>query len=73
MQELLRTNDPVRIARLRALLDDQGITTFLFDTHLSSAFAGALDLLGQRLMVSDDEYKQARRILAEFGEVLPGE
>jgi len=73
VQELLRTNDPVRIARLRALLDDQGITTFLFDTHLSSAFAGALDLLGQRLMVSDDEYKQARRILAEFGEVLPGE
>ncbi len=44
MRELLRTNDPVRIARLRALLDDQGVTTFLFDTHLSMAFAGALDL-----------------------------
>ncbi len=37
------------------------------------AFAGALDLLGQRLMVSDDDYRQARRILAEFGEVLPDE
>ncbi len=73
MRELLRTNDPVRIARLRALLDDQGITTFLFDTHLSSAFAGALDLLGQRLMVSDDDYRQARRILAEFDEALPDE
>lgn len=73
MRELLRTNDPVRIARLRALLDDQEITTFLFDTHLSLAFAGALDLLGQRLMVSDDDYRQARRILAEFGEALPDE
>jgi Putative prokaryotic signal transducing protein len=73
VRELLRTNDPVRIARLRALLDDQGITTFLFDTHLSLAFAGALDLLGQRLMVSNDDYRQARRILAEFGEALPDE
>ena len=71
MRELLRTNDAVRIARLTALLDDQGIQTFVFDTHLSSAFAGAVDLLDQRLMVSDDEYLQARRILAEFGEVLP--
>ena len=73
MRELLRTNDPIRIARLRALLDDQGITTFLFDTHLSLAFAGALDLLGQRLMVADDEYRQARRILTEVGEALPDE
>jgi len=73
VRELLRTNDPVRIARLTGLLDDQGIMTFVFDTHLSSAFAGALDLLVQRLMVSDDDYKQARRILAEFGEALPDE
>jgi putative signal transducing protein len=73
VRELLRTNDPIRITRLRALLDDQGITTFLFDTHLSLAFAGALDLLGQRLMVPDEDYRQARRILAEFGEALPDE
>ena len=73
MRELLRTNDPVRIARLTALLGDQGIRTFLFDTHLSQAFAGALDLLGQRLMVSDDDYRQARRILTELGEALPDE
>ena len=73
MRELLRTNDPVRIAHVRALLEDQGITTFLFDTHLSMAFAGALDLLGQRLMVPDDDYRQARRILTEFGEALPDE
>ena len=73
MRELLRTNDSVRIARLTALLEDQRIQTFLFDTHLSSAFAGAVDLLGQRLMVADEDYQQARRILAEFGESLPDE
>lgn len=73
MRELLRTNDPVRIARLTMLLEDEGIQTFLFDTHLSAAFAGALDLLGQRLMVPDDDYLQARRILTELGETLPDE
>jgi len=73
LRELLRTNDPVRLARLTALLDGQGIRTFLFDTHLNSAFAGTVDLLRQRLMVTDDDYAQARRILAEFGEVLPDE
>jgi len=73
LRELLRTNDSVRIARLTALLEDQRIQTFLFDTHLSSAFAGAVDLLGQRLMVADEDYQQARRILTEFGESLPDE
>jgi hypothetical protein len=71
LRELLRTNDPVRIARLTTLLEDQGIATFMFDQHLSSAFAGLLDTIQQRLMVSDDDYPQARRILTELGEALP--
>lgn len=73
LRELLRTNDAVLIARLTALLEDQGIKTFLFDTHLSSVFAGAFDPIRPRLMVPDDDYRQARRILAELGETLPDE
>ena len=73
MRELLRTNDPVRLARATALLEDEGIGTFIFDRHLSSAFAGLLDTIHQRLMVADDDYAQARRILAETCEIVPDE
>lgn len=73
MRELLRTNDLVRLARVTALLEDEGIGTVIFDRHLSSVFAGLLDTIQQRLMVADDDYAQARRILAETDEVVPDE
>jgi hypothetical protein len=73
LRELLRTNDPVRLARATALLEDEGIGTVVFDRHLSSIFAGLLDTIQQRLMVADDDYAQARRILAETGETLADE
>ncbi len=73
MRELLRTNDLVRLARVTALLEDEGIGTVIFDRHLSSVFAGLLDTIQQRLMVADDDYAQARRILAETDEIVPDE
>lgn len=71
MRELLRTNDAVQLARVTAILADEGIEIVVFDQHLSSAFAGLVDLVQQRVMVSDDDYAQARRILAANGEALP--
>lgn len=73
MRELLRTNDLLRIARITALLKDQNVQTFVFDAQLNSMFPGMGDLFRARLMVSDDDYRQARRILAELGEALPDE
>lgn len=73
MRELLRTGDPLRIARLTALLEDQNIRTFVFDSQLNAMFPGMGDLFRARLMVSDEDYRQARRILAELGEALPDE
>jgi hypothetical protein len=52
--------------------DDQGIADVPVQIPISTGFAGALDLLGQRLMVQR-RLPQARRILAEFGEALPDE
>jgi hypothetical protein len=71
LRELLRTNDAVLLARVTAILADEGIATVVFDQHLSSAFAGLVDLVQQRVMVSDDDYAQACRILAANGEMLP--
>jgi hypothetical protein len=71
LRELLRTNDAVLLARVTAILADEGIETFVFDQHLSSAFGGLIDLVQQRVMVADDDYLQARRIMAANGETLP--
>jgi Putative prokaryotic signal transducing protein len=68
LRELLRTNDAVLLARVTAMLEGAGIATHVFDQHLSAAFAGLLDTIQQRLMVDDDDYAQARRILRETGE-----
>jgi hypothetical protein len=51
------------------MLEDAGIDTYVFDRHLSSTLAGLLDTIQPRVMVSDDDYAQACRILRETGEM----
>jgi hypothetical protein len=63
----------VLLARVTALLEGEGIAAVVFDQHLSSAFAGLVDLVQQRVMVADDDYAQAQRLLAATGEALPDE
>ena len=70
MRELLRSNDPVRLSWLRALLKDGGIESFLLDNHMS-VLEGSIPLLQRRLMVEEADYLLAKRILHEAGEELP--
>ncbi len=70
MKELVRSNDPVKLSWLQALLSDAGIESFLLDTHMS-VLEGSLPLLQRRLAVIDDDYSAARRVLTEAGEELP--
>ncbi len=67
MRELLRSNDLVKISWLRALLSDSGIPTFVLDGH-TSVLEGSAGAIPRRLCVDDDDYDQARRLLAEVGE-----
>ena len=67
MKELLRTNDPVLISWIRALLSDSGIDTVIFDIHMS-ILEGSAGAIQQRLMVPDEFYGQACASLTEFGE-----
>ncbi len=73
MRELLRTNNPVQLSRIIALLAEDGIHGFVFDEHVSGALGGMVDALQRRLMVGDDDYAQARRLLVEAGEPVPDE
>jgi hypothetical protein len=69
MKELLRTNDPVRLSFLMALLTDAGIESVVFDNH-TSAMEGSILAIPRRLMVLDDDFAQARRVLTEAGEEM---
>ena len=72
MKELLRTNEIVRLSWLEALLADAGIETLVLDLH-TSVVEGSIGILPRRLMVSDQDYERARRVLRDAGEgaVLP--
>ena len=67
MKELLRTNDLVKLSWLRALLADAGIEALILDQH-TSVLEGSAGAIPRRLMVVDDDYQRAQRVLAEAGE-----
>ncbi len=68
MKELLRNNDPVRLSWLTALLADRGIQTVVLDSHMS-VLEGSVPAIYRRLMVDDEDFEAARKVLAEAGEI----
>ena len=67
MKELIRTNDPVKISWLVALLKDSDIESLVFDTH-SSIVEGSIGAIPRRIVVADEDLAAARRLLREAGE-----
>ncbi len=66
MVELLRTNDPVMLSWLIALLRDSGIEAVVLDTHMS-IFEGSIGAIPRRLMVMSGDLILARKLLDEAG------
>ncbi|MEQ8604688.1 MAG: DUF2007 domain-containing protein [Marivibrio sp.] len=67
MRELVRSNDPVRLSFLTALLAESGIEAVMMDLHASVA-EGSIGALERRLMVLEEDYERARRLLMEAEE-----
>jgi Putative prokaryotic signal transducing protein len=67
MRELLRTNDPVRLSFVQALLRDSGIDSLVLDHH-TSLVEGSIGAIPRRLMVAERDYRRARALLAAAGE-----
>jgi hypothetical protein len=67
MKELLRTNDVVKLSWLEALLSDAGILALVLDNN-TSVLEGSAGAIPRRLMVSDEDYQRARRVLIAAGE-----
>ncbi len=67
MKELLRTNNPVRLSWLQALLSDSGIESLVLDHH-TSLIEGNIGAIPRRLMVADRDLVRARALLSQAGE-----
>lgn len=67
MKELLRTNDPVRLSFLQALLRDSGIESLVLDHH-TSLVEGSIGAIPRRLVVTGRDYRRACSVLAAAGE-----
>ena len=64
MKAVLKTNDVVLLSFAQSLLKDAHIETLLLDEN-ASIMDGSLGILPRRLMVSDDDFRQAQRILRD--------
>jgi hypothetical protein len=66
MIELVRTNDPVVISFVEALMRDAGIGFLVADQNMS-VMDGSLGILPRRILVEADRADEARRILTDAG------
>jgi len=64
VKELFRTNDAVLLSFVDALLSDAGVSHVIMDGNMS-IMEGSLGVLPRRMMVADDEYSQACRVLKD--------
>ena len=66
MIELVRTNDPVVISFIEALMRDAGIEILVADQNMS-IMEGSIGVLPRRVLVAEDDAIAARRILRDAG------
>jgi hypothetical protein len=64
MRAILKTNDAVMLSYAQSLLDEAGIEVVVFDAN-ASIMDGSLGVVPRRLMVLDEDFAQAKRILRE--------
>lgn len=69
MRELLRSNDPVILSWVEAVLAGAGIPAIQLDTH-TSILEGSISAIPRRIMVEDGDYTTARRLLGEADPTL---
>lgn len=64
MKELLRSTDPTIIAFASALLEGEDIDCFQMDVNMS-VLEGGIGIFPRRLMVREDDYDAALRVVTD--------
>ena len=66
MREIVRTNNPVLVSAIDALLNGADIPHVVLDQHMS-VLEGSLGILPRRILVDDERHDEARRVLEDAG------
>jgi hypothetical protein len=66
MRELVRTNDAVLITAIEALLNGARIEHLVVDRNIS-VLEGSIGIFPRRILVSEAQVAQARKLLVEAG------
>jgi hypothetical protein len=66
VHELVRTNDPVLVSAIQALLNGAGIRNVVLDGNMS-VLEGSIGILPRRILVDKSCRDDARALLAEAG------
>jgi hypothetical protein len=67
VRELLRSNEMVFLSWADALLKSEDIEIFVLDGHMS-VLEGSAGAILRRVMVADEDYERAKRVLQDAGE-----
>ena len=67
MKELLRTNELVFLSWAEAVLRAEKIEPVVLDAH-TSVLEGSTYAIRRRMMVADEDYERARRLMIDAGE-----
>ena len=71
MKQLLRSTDPTVIAFARALLQGEGIESFVMDVNMS-VLEGSIGIVPRRLMVRAADLDRARVAMQDHGIATDG-
>jgi hypothetical protein len=66
VRELVRTNDIVLVSAIGALLDGANIHHLVLDQNMS-IIEGSLGVLPRRILVHEDDNREARQLLCDAG------
>lgn len=66
MREIVRSNDPVLVSVVTALLDGAAIRHLVLDQNMS-VLEGSIGILPRRILVDEARESEARRLLVEAG------
>lgn len=66
LRELVRTNDAVVLSFIEALFKERDIAHMILDLNMS-VLEGSLGILPRRVLVEDERYDEARRLLDDAG------
>jgi hypothetical protein len=62
MRAILKSNDPVLLSYALDLLSQEGIESVIFDEN-ASVMDGSMGFMPRRLMVLDEDFSRANRLL----------